>query len=244
MRNGLRVEKVAGGTTTVYIFSGAKVIAEYPSGGNPTSPSREYVYAGGALLASTAGTTTTYYHQDHLSNRLVTDSTGAAAENLGAYPYGESWYNTSGDKWLFTSYERDAESGNDYAMARYDVNRFGRFSSPDALSGSALDPQSLNRYAYTRNDPINNADPSGMVTYPYFYGYGGIGGGGRMCQVDGLDTPCGLVIDMIGNEFNALKIPVFSTSYGWIPGPFVQQGQYPDPSIGPNGASVTISFGS
>ena len=168
--NGLRVEKTSGSTTTVYIFSGAKVIAEYVNGASPTNPTREYVYAGGALLASISATTTTYYHQDHLSNRLVTDSTGAVAENLGAYPYGESWYNTSSEKWLFTSYERDAESGNDYAMARYDVNRLGRFASPDPVSGSAADPQSLNRYAYVRNDPINYTDPSGMLMIPG-YGY-------------------------------------------------------------------------
>ena len=86
------------------------------NGASPTNPTREYVYAGGTLLASTARTTTTYYHQDHLSNRLVTDSTGAVVENLGTYPYGESWYNATNDKWAFTSYERDAESGNDYAM--------------------------------------------------------------------------------------------------------------------------------
>jgi RHS repeat-associated protein len=37
-------------------------------------------------------------------------------------------------KFQFTTYERDSESGNDYAMARYDINRLGRFASPDPLS--------------------------------------------------------------------------------------------------------------
>src|SRR5262249_15134793 len=49
--NGMRVKKVASGTTTVYIFSGSKVIAEYDNGAAPASPSREYIYSGGALLA-------------------------------------------------------------------------------------------------------------------------------------------------------------------------------------------------
>jgi len=105
---------------------------------------------------------THYYHQDHLSNRLVTDSSGNTLEQLGHYPFGESWYNASNDKLLFTSYERDAESGNDYAMMRYGVNRLGRFSSPDPVSGVLGDPQSLSHYSYALNDPIDFIDPWGL----------------------------------------------------------------------------------
>jgi RHS repeat-associated protein len=74
--NSLRVMKVSGGTTTVYVFSGTKVIAEYAYGAPPSSPTREYVYSGGALLAKIESGATKYYHQDHLSNRVVTDSSG------------------------------------------------------------------------------------------------------------------------------------------------------------------------
>jgi RHS repeat-associated protein len=171
--NGLRVKKCVPNcssptTTTIYIFSGSKVVAEYDNGAGVTSPSREYVYSGGTMTAKIAGSTTTYYHGDHLSNRLVTDSSGNVVEQLGHFPFGESWYDTGSEKHKFTTYERDAESGagagagNDYAMARYDVNRLGRFSSPDPLSGSVGAPQSLNRYAYTRNDPVNLIDSLGL----------------------------------------------------------------------------------
>src|SRR5215475_12027974 len=108
--NNLRVKKVSGSTTTVYLFSGSKVIAEYVNGAAPTAPTREYIYSGGALLAKIESGATNYYHSDHLSNRLVTDSGGAVVAQLGHYPFGESWYNTSSDKHQFTSYERDAES--------------------------------------------------------------------------------------------------------------------------------------
>jgi RHS repeat-associated protein len=165
--NSLRVKKCVPNctsptTTTVYIFSGSKVIAEYDNGAAVGSPSREYIYSGSALLAKIDSSGTKYYHQDHLSNRLVTDSNGNTAAQMGHYPFGESWYNTTGDKFLFTSYERDSESGNDYAMIRYNVNRLARFSSPDPLGGNMDDPQTLNRYTYTRNDPVNLADPSGL----------------------------------------------------------------------------------
>ena len=160
---GMRVKKaVTGGNTTVYIFSGAKVIAEYDNGAAPGSPSREYIYSGAALLAKVDSTGTHYYHQDHLSNRLVTDSSGNTYAQLGHFPYGESWYNTNGDKLLFTTYERDAESGNDYAQARSYVNRLGRFSSLDPLAGDIGDPQSLNRYSYVRDMPVMAVDPTGM----------------------------------------------------------------------------------
>ncbi len=164
--NGLRVKKSvpisSPTTTTVYIISGSKVIAEYDNGAAVGSPSREYIYSGGNLIAKISGSTTTYYHQDHLSNRLVTNASGTAIEQLGHLPFGERWYDSSNEKWRFTSYERDSESTNDYALARYYVNRLGRFSGVDPLSGNIGDPQSLNHYAYVTNDPINAIDPMGM----------------------------------------------------------------------------------
>jgi RHS repeat-associated protein len=105
---------------------------------------------------------THYYHQDQSSVRAITDVSGAKISDEGHFPFGEQWYaNSAATKWFFTSYERDAESGNDYAMAREYVNRLARFSALDPLSGDAGNPQSLNHYAYTVNDPINLSDPSG-----------------------------------------------------------------------------------
>jgi RHS repeat-associated protein len=164
--NSLRVKKCAPTcasptSRTVYIFSGSKVIAEYDNGAAVGSPTREYLYAGSSLLARIDGSTTKYYHQDHLSNRLTTDSSGTALEQKGHFPFGEDWYQGT-DKLKFTTYERDSESGNDYAMARYYVNRLGRFSSPDPLAGDIANPESLNRYSYVLNDPLNLFDPTGM----------------------------------------------------------------------------------
>jgi RHS repeat-associated protein len=201
---GLRVKKASGSTTTVYVFSGSKVIAEYDNGAAVGSPSREYVYGGSSLLAKIDSSGTKYYHQDHLSNRVGTDSTGATVEQMGHYPYGDPWYNATNDKLYFTTYERDSESGNDYAMARYYVWRIARFLSLDPLSGSTGDPQSLNRYSYVRNSPTYLTDPKG--TCPTGGSYDLADGGGRIhsiCTgaparagsdgvdfvVDGIETP-------------------------------------------------------
>src|SRR5258708_12836003 len=72
--NGLRVTKASGSTTTIYIFSGSKVIAEYDNGAVVGSPSREYIYAGGALLAKIDSSATKHYPHHHLPNPLLTDS--------------------------------------------------------------------------------------------------------------------------------------------------------------------------
>lgn len=58
--------------------------------------------------------------------------------------------------------ERDSESGLDYATFRSHCSRLGRFMTPDPIAGSIANPQSLNRYAYVRNDPINLIDPLGL----------------------------------------------------------------------------------
>jgi RHS repeat-associated protein len=167
---GIRVKKaLQGSTITVYVFSGGNDIAEYDNGAAVNSPSREYIYLGGRLLATVQGATLTYHHSDHLSVRLSTDGTsgsstyGQVISQQGHYPYGEQWYaSNSTTKFFFTSYERDSESGNDYAMARFYINRFGRFSCVDPSLGGPGDPQSWNRYAYARNNPVNITDPSGQ----------------------------------------------------------------------------------
>jgi len=169
--HGMRVQKtLQGGTTTVYVFSGGNDIAEYDNGAAVNSPSREYMYLGGQLAAAMQGTSVTYLHSDHLSTRLSTvggatntPNYGQEAGEQGHYPYGEQWYaSNSTTKFFFTSYERDPESGNDYAMARFYINRFGRFSCVDPSLGSPSDPQSWNRYVYVRNNPVNIVDPSGQ----------------------------------------------------------------------------------
>jgi RHS repeat-associated protein len=178
--NSLRVKKTVSGATTVYVFSGTKVIAEYASGAAPSSPSKEYIYAGSQLLATLTGppasATTAYHIADHLSPRVTTDSTGVVTGKQAQYPFGEDWYaSSSTTKFKFTSYERDSESGNDYAMMRTSVNRLGRFSSPDPLAGSIGNPQSLNRYAYVLNDPLSLIDPLGLGCYPVTFPDGSIG---------------------------------------------------------------------
>jgi RHS repeat-associated protein len=63
----------------------------------------------------------------------------------------------------YASYERDG-NGNDQAMYRQYHSYWQRFDQPDPYDGSynATDPQSLNRYSYVQNDPVNFVDPTGL----------------------------------------------------------------------------------
>jgi RHS repeat-associated protein len=173
--NGLRVEKVSGSTTTVTIFSGGQDIAEYVNGAAPSSPTNEYIYWGSQQIASIQSGVIHYLHSDQLSLRMRTDSSGNVADQRGTYPFGETWYSPTGAPWMFTSYYRDTESGNDYAMARFYSNPTARFTSPDPLAGSIANPQSLNRYAYVLSDPLNLIDPLGLDCYPVTFPDGSMG---------------------------------------------------------------------
>jgi len=77
----------------------------------------------------------------------------------------------------FTGKERDSESGLDYFGARYDSSQYGRFMSPDPSLKSAItsDPQTWNRYAYTRNNPLRFVDIGGKCTAPAGVGQGQVG---------------------------------------------------------------------
>jgi len=65
----------------------------------------------------------------------------------------------------FTQKERDIETGLDYFGARYYGSTQGRFTSPDPLFielGRLSDPQQLDLYQYTRNNPLKFRDPTGL----------------------------------------------------------------------------------
>jgi RHS repeat-associated protein len=165
-----------------YIYSGGQVIAEYAAGAPATSPTAEYIYARGKRVATIAAGVTTYHYWDHMSIRSSANATGGIVRTFGHYPFGETWYETGTvDKWKFTTYERDTESGLDYASARFHSSRLGRFTSLDPWPAKLHNPQTWNRYAYTQNNPLSFVDPSGMDSCDDSDGScdDGAGGGGE-----------------------------------------------------------------
>jgi RHS repeat-associated protein len=159
--------------STLYVYAGAKVIAEYPAASTtPAAPTKEYVYDPGAQLLVTisggtggSGGTVKYHYSDHLSTRFESDASGIVTRAFGHLPFGDHLYEygaTGTSNWKFTSYERDSSTGLDYAIFRNMSWRYGRFMQADRLGGGIVEPQTLNRYAYVASDPINSIDPLGL----------------------------------------------------------------------------------
>ncbi len=107
-------------------------------------------------------------------NAVSTDRLGSVRNGGGAgyqaeYPYGVEYSLTSNDREKYATYTRDSITGLDYAVNRYYWSQWGRFLSPDPHTGGAVrpaDPGSWNGYSYTRSDPINRGDPSGLDDCP------------------------------------------------------------------------------
>jgi RHS repeat-associated protein len=156
-----RVKKTVGGVTTVYVWEGSQVIAEYNEASGALLA--EYIHAGGRMVARESGGATRYYHADRLSTRLITDGSGVVVGAQDHLPFGEDAGATGeSSKHRFTGYERDGEANSDYAINRQYQNANGKFLQPDPVQGRMVEPQSLNRYSYTNNDPINLIDPLGL----------------------------------------------------------------------------------
>ncbi len=177
--NGLRVAKKSGATTcasgTVTKLYWRSIagdsLAETDSSGSTTNAAyNEYVFFTGRRIASRNGTGGVfYYFADALgSTRTITDASGKLCYDADFSPYGQEMSHSGTlqttacpPNYKFTGYERDPETGLDYAFARYYSSRLGRFLSTDPLAG-ASGPQSLNAYAYTNNNPTNLIDPLGL----------------------------------------------------------------------------------
>jgi RHS repeat-associated protein len=119
---------------------------------------------------------------DHLGTpRMVVNKSGslASVKRHDYLPFGEELGLISGRtsamgysaidnvRQKFTSYERDNETGLDFAQARYFASVQGRFTSPDNFLNDTrtTDPASWNLYVFTRNNPLRYTDPTGEKIY-------------------------------------------------------------------------------
>lgn len=178
--NDKRVEKSSG--TLYWYDTGLNPLAETDSSGTTTN---EYIFFNGKRIArrDSSGNVDYYFADDLHSSRVVTNSSGTILDDDDFYPYGgeRSVSSSSGNHYLFTGKEHDSESGLDYFMARQYASFLGRFMQVDDFKGGIVDaytgldieapgplpyadindPQTLNKYAYVRNNPLRYIDPNG-----------------------------------------------------------------------------------
>lgn len=154
-----------------YVWDRDHVLAEYTQPGKSTLAwSKSISYLGNRVLATFAPSGSNelvqYQHPDRLGTHLVTDGENLTTTVQTTLPFGTLIPNASDDPVnpVFTSYDRSPSLGLDYAINRqYDSEE--RFSQPDPLgirSARISNPETLNLYAYAKNDPVNALDQSGL----------------------------------------------------------------------------------
>ncbi len=211
--DGKRVKKspeASGGKLYWYGMSSDAMLETDLAGNNPT----EYIFFGGKRIARRDPSGSVfYYFSNHLgSTSVITNSAGSVVEESDYYPFGGERIvlNNDPNPYKFTGKERDSETGLDYFVARYYSSGYGRFLSPDEFMGGPIsasssndplppsplpyavmsNPQSLNKYAYTNNNPLNYTDPDGHCGPLCALAAGGIGaliGGGAEIIAQKLD---------------------------------------------------------
>jgi RHS repeat-associated protein len=133
--------------------------------------------ANNGILKLGNGALAFYANQLSGTVHLIIDVNGYFTEPAGAvvayhvyYPFGEeaTAFNQDTEQMKFTGHERDlaglAGAGDDldYMHARHCSPFTGRFLSIDSMGGSSQSPQSWNRYAYARGNPLKYIDPNGL----------------------------------------------------------------------------------
>jgi len=166
---GRMVEKGVGSTYTQFVYN--------PDGTNLA------VYSGSltkGTISLPGGSTAVYNasglnfirHKDWLgSSRLATTWAHAVYAKEAYAPFGETYNETTTKDPSFTGQDQNVvtaptSSGGgvyDFLFRKYDPSA-GRWLSPDPLGWGAVspaDPQSLNRYSYVENQPLEAVDPDG-----------------------------------------------------------------------------------
>ena len=170
--DGGRVMKKVDGLVTVYI--GHHYVChgseQAVTNGDPLACAK-VIFANGQRVAMVQVDTgnTSYFHQDHLgSTSLVTDGAGVVEQELGYYPFGATRVTTgSADvAYKYTGQEFDSSTDLYFYQARYYDPHLGRFISADTIVPKPFNSQSLNRYSYVLNNPLNYVDPTGFLSEP------------------------------------------------------------------------------
>ncbi|MBI3244225.1 MAG: hypothetical protein HYZ49_18245 [Chloroflexi bacterium] len=196
---------VTGGQTTTFVYDGDNTLVkkvkpdgtytvyigvyevEY-SAANAVTKKTSY-YPGGAMRVDVVGGANTLYYllKDHLgSASTLLDVNGNLVTNgeQRYYLFGESRITTADLKTarLFTG-QLEVGLGGIYSYgARMYSPRLGRFLSADTVVPDWKNPQSLNRFGYTLNNPLKYIDPTGHASVcgsAYSDPECGGGGGGR-----------------------------------------------------------------
>ena len=105
-----------------------------------------------------------YYMRNHLGEPMIRHRALIWPPGVSGLPAWGTYTQPYDSKALdqFPGHKYDAEASLKYFGARYYQPGTSRWISPDGIMPQPYDPQSLNKYAYVRNDPVNLVDPDGQ----------------------------------------------------------------------------------
>ena len=169
-----------------------EVLSEYKSGDALVS---SYTYGNQRISIDTSNpnlynkTGTSYYLYDGRGSVSNVTSSNSVLTSYSYDPYGNvtsKLINSFTNYYGYNGEDTSPVTGLQYLRYRYYDTSDGRFSSSDNYLGQITSALSLNRYAYTENNPVSYIDPSGHAMNSAVMMSDG--GGGRPAYSKGSST--------------------------------------------------------
>jgi RHS repeat-associated protein len=164
-----------------------------------------YVYVNGRLRADINGNSEDFYFSDILGGVRSIYWDGALKYKVqsykpfgGAYGVTDSFSGAYKQRFKFAGEINDEKAGLYYLSARYYDPDLGRFLSLDPKLGKLSVPQTLNRYVYCANNPLNRIDPTGEFWNILIGAVAGAIIGGVIAAVTGGDVLAGVAGGLVG----------------------------------------------
>lgn len=166
---GHRTERINGNDITHFVLnlnSPISLVLQTTDGNGVKKAN--YVYGLGLLESIDINDSVRYFHFDSGHNTIaITDDNDSVKATYTYLPYGELSEKTGTILQPFTflgefGVEQETDSCY-YIRARYYDASTRRFLSKDPLFGDGFEPQSLNRYVYSLNNPLQIFDPTGLT---------------------------------------------------------------------------------
>ena len=167
--DGNRVSETAGGVTTKYLIDSlnptgyAQVLDELVSG----AVTKTYTYGLQRIsenqLVGSTWTPSFYGYDGHGNVRFLTSTSGTLGNTYQFDAFGMpiTSAGTTANTYLYSGERFDQNIGLYHLRARYYNQGTGRFETMDPEPGYISDPGSLHKYFYTKNNPVNQTDPTG-----------------------------------------------------------------------------------
>ena len=106
--------------------------------------------------------------QDELGSTVRLSAIQSKQQTIYGYDeFGQDLYNTQGETQPFgyTGYQSDSISNTYFAQAREYLPGIGRFTGEDIIKGYYRQANTLNRYQYSLNNPVNYLDENGLAPH-------------------------------------------------------------------------------